>query len=110
MAAGRFLPWHQSFFDKLLSTIVFSPLLFYLCFYWWPKTFAEEPNKVRFFQSFFLIKFLKNGLKVFKERDLVLHLFLLKLRVTFDSALDCVDKNLEVTKIFKKKNLEIGQE
>ena len=67
----------------------------------------EEANKVRFFQSFFLIEFLENGLNVFKMRDPVLHLFLLKLRVTFDFALGPVDKNSGVTEIFSKKSLNI---
>ena len=38
----------------------------------------------------------------------VLHFFLLKQRVTFDSALSCVDKSLGVIKIFLKKSLEMN--
>ena len=68
----------------------------------------EEVNRVGFFQSSCVIEFLENGLEMFKVRDSVLHLFLLKLKVTFDSALDRVDKNLGVTKILSKKSLEIN--
>ena len=87
---------------------MFSLPLFYLGFYQWSETFAEEPNKVGFFWSSLLIQFLENRLEVFKVRDPVLHLFLLKLRVTFDFALGCVDESLGVTKIFSKKSLEIN--
>ena len=84
-----------------------SLTLFYLSFYQRFETFVEEPNKVGFFWSSLLIEFLENGLEVFKVRGLVLHLFLLKLRVTFDSALGRVDKSSEITKILSKKSLEI---
>ena len=86
---------------------MFSPPLFHLSFYQRSETFAEEPNKVGFFQRSLLIEFLENGLKVFKVRGLVLYLFLLKLRVTFDSSLGRVDESLGVTKILSKKSLEI---
>ena len=43
-------------------------------------------------------------------RGPVLHLFLLKLRVTFDSAPGRVNKSSEVTKILLKKNFEIDLE
>ena len=46
-------------------------------------------------------------MEVFKVRSPVLHLFLLKLRVIFDSALGRVDESLGVTEIFSKKRLEI---
>ena len=95
------------FFDELLLTIVFSPPIFYLSFYRQSETFAEEPNKVGFFQSSLLTKFLDNGLEIFKVRGLVLHLFLLKLRVTFDSAPGYVDESSGVTEILLKKSLEI---
>ena len=68
----------------------------------------EEANKVGFFQSSFLIKFLKNKLEVFKIKDPVLHFFLLELRVTFNSIPSCINKSLGVTKIFLKKSLEIS--
>ena len=55
---------------------------------------------VGFFWSSFLIKFLENILEVFKVRNLVLQLFLLKLKVIFNFAQGCVNKNLGVTKIF----------
>ena len=87
---------------------MFSPPLFHLSFYRLSETFAEEPNKVRFFWSFLFIEFLGNGFEVFKVRDLVLHLFLLKLRVTFDSVPCRVDENLGVTKILSKKSLKIN--
>ena len=45
---------------------------------------------------------------MFKVRGQALHLFLLKLRVTFDSAPGCVDGNSRVTKILLKKSLEIN--
>ena len=67
----------------------------------------EKPNKVEFFQSSFLIEFLKNGLEMFKVRGPVLHLFLLKLRVTFDSAPGHIDESSGVTEILSKKSLEI---
>ena len=86
---------------------MFSPPLFYLGFYRRSETFAEEPNKVGFFRSSLLIEFLENGLEVFKVRDPVLHLFLLKLKVTFDSALGRVDKSSGVIKILLKKSLKI---
>ena len=81
--------------------------LFYLGFYRRSETFAEEPNKVGFFRSSLLIEFLENRLEVFKVRDSVLHLFLLKLRVMFDSAPGRVDKSFGVTEILSKKSLEI---
>ena len=87
---------------------MFSPPLFYLIFYQRPDTFTEEPSEVGFFQSFFFIKFLENRLKVFQIKNLVLHLFLLKLRVKFDSALGCVNKSLGVPKILFKKSLGIN--
>ena len=96
------------FFDELLSTIVFSPPLFHLGFYRRSETFAEEPNKVGFFRSSLLIEFLKNGLEVFKVRGLVLHLFVLKLRVTFDFALGRIDESSGVTEILLKKSFEIN--
>ena len=96
------------FFDELLQAIVFSPPLFHLSFYRWSEIFAEEINKVRFFLSSFLIKFLENRLKMFKVRASILHLFLLKLRVMFDSALGYVDKSLRVAEIFSKKSLKIN--
>ena len=40
-------------------------------------------------------------------RGLALQLFLLKLRVTFDSALGHVDESSRVTKILLKKSLKI---
>ena len=83
--------------------------LFYLSFYQQSETFAEEANKVEFFRSSLLIKFLENKLDVFKVRGLVLHLFLLKLRVTFDSALGRVNKSLGVAKILLKKSLKIDR-
>ena len=86
---------------------MFSPPLFHLSFYRRSETFAEEPNKIGFFQSSLLIEFLENRLEVFKVRDPVLHLFLQKLRVTFDSALGRVDKSSGVTKILLKKSFEI---
>ena len=86
---------------------MFSPPLFYLSFYQRSKTFAEERNKIGFFWSSLLIKFLENGLKVFKVRGPVLHLFFLKLRVTFDFALGLVDESSGVTEILSKKSFEI---
>ena len=86
---------------------MFSPPLFYLGFYRRSETFAKEPNKVRFFRSSLVIEFLENRLEIFKVRSPVLHLFLLKLRVTFDSALGRVDKSSGVTEILLKKSLEI---
>ena len=86
---------------------MFSPPLFYLDFYRWSETFAEELNKVGFFRSSLLIEFLENGLEVFKVRGPILHFFLLKLRVTFDSAPGCVDESSGVTEILLKKSLEI---
>ena len=41
-------------------------------------------------------------------RGSVLYLFLLKLRVMFNSTLSRVDKNSGVTKILSKKSLKIG--
>ena len=86
---------------------MFSLPPFHLGFYRRSKTFAEELNKVEFFRSSLFIEFLEIGLKVFKMRGPVLHLFLLKLRVTFDSAPGHVDESLGVTEIFLKKSLEI---
>ena len=89
---------------------MFSPLLFYLGFYRRFETFAEEPNKVGFFQRSFFIEFLENRLEMFKVRSLVLLFFLLKLRVIFDSALGCVNKSSGVTEILLKTSLEIDPE
>ena len=89
---------------------MFSPPLFYLGFYRRSETFVEEPNKVGFFRNFLLIEFLENELEVFKVRDPVLHLFLLKLRVTFDSAPGRVDESSGVIEILLKKSLEIDPE
>ena len=86
---------------------MFSHPLFHLSFYWQSETFAEESNKVGFFRSSFLIKFLKNRLEMFKVRGPVLYLILLKLRVTFDLNPGRIDKSLRVTKILFKKSLEI---
>ena len=86
---------------------MFSSPLYHLGFYRRSETFAEEPNKVGFFRSSLLIEFLENELEVFKVRSPVLYLFLLKLRVTFDSTKGCVDESSGVTKILSKKNLEI---
>ena len=88
---------------------MFSPPLFHLSFYRRFETFTEKPNKIKFFWSSFLIKFLENGLKVLKVKGPVLHLFLLKLRVTFNSAPGRVDESSRVTKILLKKSLEINQ-
>ena len=41
-------------------------------------------------------------------RGLVLYLFLLKLRVTFDSVPGCVDESSQVIEIFLKKSLKIN--
>ena len=79
-----------------------------MSFYRWSKIFTEEPNKVGFFWSSLLIEFLENGLDVFKVRGLVLHLFLLKLRVMFDSTPARVNKSSGVTKILLKKGLKIN--
>ena len=106
-AAGGLCLSIDRFFNKLFSTIVFSPPLFYLGFYRQSETFAEEPNKVGFFWSSLLIEFLENRLEVFKVRGQVMHFFLLKLRVTFDSAPGRVNKSSGVTKILSKKSLEI---
>ena len=86
---------------------MFSPLLFHLSFYRRSETFAKKSNNVGFVQSSLFIKFLENGLEIFKVRDLVFYLFLLKLRVTFDSAPGRVDESSGITKIFLKKSLEI---
>ena len=87
---------------------MFSPPLFYLSFYRWFETFAEEPNKVGFFRSSLFIEFLENELEVFKIRSSVLHFFLLKLRVTFDFAPSYVNESLGVTKMLLKKSLKIN--
>ena len=86
---------------------MFSPPLFHLGFYRQSEIFAEEPNKIRFFWRSLLIEFLENELEVFKVRGSVLHFFMLKLRVMFDSAPGRVDKSLGVTKILSKKSLKI---
>ena len=44
---------------------------------------------------------------MFKVKSPILHLFLLKLRVTFDSPLGYVNKSLRVTKILPKKSFKI---
>ena len=44
---------------------------------------------------------------MFKVRDPVLHLFLMKLRVTFNSTPGGVDESLGVTEILLKKSLKI---
>ena len=68
----------------------------------------KELNKVGFFRSSLLIKFLESRLEVFKVRGLVFHLFLLKLRVTLDSALERIHKSSGVTKILSKKSFKIN--
>ena len=87
---------------------MFLPPLFYLSFYQWSETFAKEPDKVRFFQSSLFIKFLENRLEVFEVRSSVLQFFLLKLRVTFEFALGCINESLRITNILSKKSFEIG--
>ena len=47
-------------------------------------------------------------MEVFKVRGLVLHLFLLKLRVMFDSAPGHINKSSRVTEILSKKSFEIN--
>ena len=47
-------------------------------------------------------------MEVFKVRGPVLQFFLLKLRVTFDSAPGRVDESSGVTEILLKKSLEIN--
>ena len=42
--------------------------------------------------------------------NLILHLVLLKLRIIFDSALFCLNKNSEMSKILLEKNLEFDPE
>lgn len=44
---------------------------------------------------------------MFKLRSLILYLFLLKLKVLFDSVLNYIDKYFGVTKILLKKSFEI---
>ena len=65
----------------------------------------EEPNRVKFFRSSLLIKFLEDRLELFKVRSQVLYLFLLKQRVMFDSTPGRVDESLGVTEILFKKSL-----
>ena len=83
-------------------------MLFYLSFYQQFEVFLEEPDKVKFFQSFLFIKVLDDTLEVLKLRSLVLNFFELKLRVPFNSTLSCIDKNSRVIKIFLKKNLKLS--
>ena len=45
---------------------------------------------------------------MFKVKNLVLHLFMLKFRVTFIFTLNYIDKNSHVTKIFFKKSIELS--
>lgn len=68
----------------------------------------EESNKLAFFQIFFLIKIFSNRLELFKITNLVLHLFLLRLRVIFDFFLGHVNKNSKGTKIFLKKHFKLS--
>ena len=56
------------------------------------------------------MKFLKNRLKVFKVKDLVLYLFLLKLKVIFDFTLGHINKRFKVTKTFLEKSFELTLE
>ena len=86
---------------------MFSLPLFHLSFYRRSETFADESNKVGFFRSSLFINFSENRLEVFKVRDAVLYLFLLKLRITFDSAPGRINESSRVTKILLKKRLEI---
>ena len=46
------------------------------------------------------MKFLKNELEIFKIKNPVLHLFLLRIRVIFDSTLDYVNKSWELSIFF----------
>lgn len=69
--------------------------------------FEKKLNKVRFFSNFFFLEFLENLLKMFKIKNLVFYFFLPKLRVTFDSIPDCIDKSLESLRFFKKKTLKL---
>ena len=68
----------------------------------------EELNKLAFFQSFFFIKIFSNRLELFKIINLVLDLFLLKLRVIFDFFLGYVNKNSKLTKNFLKKHFKLS--
>ena len=47
---------------------------------------------------------------MFKKKSLVLYLFIFKLRVTFDSTLDYVNKSSKVTGILLNKNLKLNPE
>lgn len=104
MVATNWLLFYIDYsFKKLLLTIVFLTLLFYLSFYWEFKVFLEEFDNIRLFWGVFFIKYLENGLEIFKVKGSVLYFFLLKLRGLFDFTLSCTNKCSRVTKIFLKK-------
>ena len=62
--------------------------------------FLQKPDKIEFFSSSFFIKLLEDRLEMLKIRDLVLHLFELKLIVLFVCALSYFDKSTGVIEIF----------
>ena len=68
----------------------------------------KKLNKIKFFGIFFLIEFLEYRLKLFKIKNLILHLFLLKLRVTFSFTLSFITKNSRVTKIVLEKTFKLS--
>lgn len=68
----------------------------------------EKLNNVRIFQGFFLIEFLKNRLEVLKIGDFVLNLFIVKVKIIFNSTLSCTNISSKVSKVVLKKNLELS--
>lgn len=67
----------------------------------------QELNKIKFFSSFFVIKFLENRLEVIKIWGSVLYFFLLILKILFNFNSSYVNKSPRLIKIFLKKRLEL---
>ena len=65
-------------------------------------------NKVKFFLSFFLIEFLNNRLELFKVKSPVIYIFLLIIKVLFNSTLSHIKKSFGIAKIFLKKSLKLS--
>lgn len=65
--------------------------------------FEKKFNKIRFFLNPFFIKVLKNKQKVFKVKTLFCIFFLLKSKITFDFALNYINKSFIIA-IFILKN------
>lgn len=55
----------------------------------------------------FFFKFLETRLEIFKLKSLIIHIFVIELRVIFDSTLDHINKSSRIIMILLKKSFKI---